>query len=98
MAMEQRFRNYSSDSVGSDRVFVEDSYYQGMLKAMDYRKGRVWRHYYRDYRRSVLFLRAMSLILGATSTKSLIRGSSLPIFIYLFFRTMCNVGIALKTV
>lgn len=41
MAMEQRFRNYSSDSVGSDGVFIEDSYYQGMLKAMDHRKGRV---------------------------------------------------------
>ncbi|XP_067468409.1 plectin a isoform X6 [Thunnus thynnus] len=38
MAMEQRFRNYSSDSVSSDGVFVEDSYYQGMLKAMDHRK------------------------------------------------------------
>lgn len=52
MAMEQRFRNYSSDSVGSDRVFVEDSYYQGMLKAMDYRKGRVWRHYLTSRARS----------------------------------------------
>lgn len=41
MAMEQRFRNYSSDSVGSDGVFIEESYYQGMLKAMDCRKGRV---------------------------------------------------------
>lgn len=39
MAME-RFRN-SSESVGSDGVFIEDSYYQGMLKAMDCRKGRV---------------------------------------------------------
>ncbi|GAA6233264.1 plectin-like [Lates japonicus] len=38
MAMGQRFRNYSSDSVGSDGVFIEDSYYQGMLKAMDHRK------------------------------------------------------------
>ncbi|KAA8586221.1 hypothetical protein FQN60_007790, partial [Etheostoma spectabile] len=38
MAMEQKFRNYSSDSVGSDGVFIEDFYYQGMLKAMDYRK------------------------------------------------------------
>lgn len=42
--MEPRFRNYSSDSVGSDRVFIEDSYYQGMLKAMDHRKGRVYHH------------------------------------------------------
>lgn len=46
MAMEQRFRNYSSDSVGSDRVFIEDSYYQGMLKVMDHRKGRVYHHIY----------------------------------------------------
>ncbi|XP_039978369.1 plectin a isoform X3 [Xiphias gladius] len=38
MAMEQRFRKYSSDSVGSDGVYIEESYYQGMLKAMDYRK------------------------------------------------------------
>ncbi|XP_056255783.1 plectin a isoform X6 [Seriola aureovittata] len=38
MAMQQRFRNYSSDSVGSDGVFTEDSYYQGMLRAMDHRK------------------------------------------------------------
>lgn len=89
MAMEQRFRNYSSDSVGSDRVFVEDSYYQGMLKAMDYRKGRVWRHYSRDYRCSVIFLRAMSLILGVTSTKSLIRGSSLLISLGFFFLQLC---------
>ncbi|KAF7658897.1 hypothetical protein LDENG_00006450 [Lucifuga dentata] len=36
--MQQRFRNYSSDSMGSDGVFTEDSYYQGILKAMDYRK------------------------------------------------------------
>lgn len=41
MAMGQRFRNYSSDSVSSDGVFFEESYYQGMLKAMDHRKGRV---------------------------------------------------------
>lgn len=39
--MERKFRNYSSDSVGSDGVFIEDSYYQGMLKAMDHRKGSV---------------------------------------------------------
>ncbi|XP_070777554.1 plectin a isoform X2 [Enoplosus armatus] len=38
MAMKPRFRNYSSDSMGSDGVFIEDSYYQGMLKAMDHRK------------------------------------------------------------
>ena len=44
MAMEQRFRNYSSDSVGSDMVFIEDTHYQGMLKA--YKKGRVCHHLY----------------------------------------------------
>ncbi|KAM9838534.1 plectin a [Aulostomus maculatus] len=38
MAMQQRFRNYSSDSMSSDGVFIEDSYYQGMLRAMDHRK------------------------------------------------------------
>lgn len=42
MAMEQRFRNYSSDSVSSDGVFIEEPYYQGMLRAMDHRKGRVY--------------------------------------------------------
>lgn len=46
MAMEPRFRNYSSDSVGSDRVFLEESNYQGMLRVMDYRKGRVCRRYF----------------------------------------------------
>lgn len=43
--MEPRFRNYSSDSVGSDRVFLEESNYQGMLRVMDYSKGRVCRRY-----------------------------------------------------
>ena len=42
MAMHHSFRNYSSDSVSSDGVFIEDSYYQGRLKATDYRKGRVF--------------------------------------------------------
>lgn len=32
-------RQYSSDSLGSDGVFIEDSPYQGMLKPMDSRKG-----------------------------------------------------------
>ncbi|KAG8004855.1 Plectin [Nibea albiflora] len=36
--MERRSRKYSSDSVGSDAVFIEDSCYQGMLRAMDHRK------------------------------------------------------------
>ncbi|CAB1447264.1 unnamed protein product, partial [Pleuronectes platessa] len=36
--MEPRFRNYSSDSVGSDGVFIEETYCQGRLRAMDHRK------------------------------------------------------------
>lgn len=36
-------RSYSSDSLGSDRVFADEGYYQGMLKATDERKGRVTR-------------------------------------------------------
>ncbi|KAM3858252.1 plectin a [Diretmus argenteus] len=39
MAMQKSFRTYSSsDSVSSDGVFIEDSYYQGMLKATECRK------------------------------------------------------------
>ncbi|XP_068615270.1 plectin-like [Brachionichthys hirsutus] len=38
MELEQRFRTHSSGSVGSDRVFMEDSSYQGLLRAMDCRK------------------------------------------------------------
>ncbi|KAI4904607.1 hypothetical protein NFI96_017295, partial [Prochilodus magdalenae] len=38
MALQQCFRTYSTDSVGSDGVFTEDSYYQGILKATDGRK------------------------------------------------------------
>lgn len=47
--MEQRVRNYSSDSVGSDRVFIED--YPGMLRATDHRKGRVslWFVFFRHF-------------------------------------------------
>ncbi|MEQ2235900.1 hypothetical protein ILYODFUR_006899, partial [Ilyodon furcidens] len=36
--MEPRFRNYSSDSMSSDGVFIEERFYQGMLRAMDHRK------------------------------------------------------------
>lgn len=32
-------RSYSTDSVGSDLVFTEENHYQGMLRAMDERKG-----------------------------------------------------------
>ncbi|MEQ2178212.1 hypothetical protein GOODEAATRI_011604, partial [Goodea atripinnis] len=39
--MEPRFRNYSSDSMSSDGVFIEELFYQGMLRSMDHRKGRV---------------------------------------------------------
>lgn len=36
---QQRYRNFSSDSMGRERVPSDDGYYQGMLKAMDGRKG-----------------------------------------------------------
>jgi hypothetical protein len=41
MSMQPVYRTYSSDSVGSDRVFTDGYYYQGMLKATDGRKGRI---------------------------------------------------------
>ena len=58
--MEHRFRKYSSDSLGSDGVFIEDSYYQGVLRVMDHRKGTVWPHIYRDHRSILLSLLAIS--------------------------------------
>lgn len=39
MTSKQRYRNFSSDSMGSERVPSDDGYYQGMLKATDGRKG-----------------------------------------------------------
>lgn len=36
---QQRYRNFSSDSMGRERAPSDDGYYQGMLKAMDGRKG-----------------------------------------------------------
>lgn len=39
MAVYQGCRTYSTDSVGSDVVFTEEGLYQGMLRAMDERKG-----------------------------------------------------------
>lgn len=39
MAVYKGYRTYSTDSVGSDVVFTEDNLYQGMLRAMDERKG-----------------------------------------------------------
>lgn len=36
---QQRNRNFSSDSMGRVRVPSDESYYQGMLKAVDGRKG-----------------------------------------------------------
>lgn len=36
---QQRYRNFSSDSVGRERAPSDDGYYQGMLKAIDGRKG-----------------------------------------------------------
>ncbi|XP_052389492.1 plectin-like isoform X9 [Carassius gibelio] len=38
MAVYQGYRTYSTDSVGSDAVFTDEGYYQGMLRAMDERK------------------------------------------------------------
>ncbi|KAM9852487.1 plectin-like [Aulostomus maculatus] len=35
---QQRYRNFSSDSMGRDRMPSDEGYYQGMLKAMDGRK------------------------------------------------------------
>lgn len=39
MAVYHGNRSYSSDSVGSDLVFTDENHYQGMLRAMDERKG-----------------------------------------------------------
>lgn len=36
---QQRYRNFSSNSMGRERTPSDDGYYQGMLKAMDGRKG-----------------------------------------------------------
>lgn len=36
---QQRYRNFSSDSMGRERAPSDDGYYQGMLKAIDGRKG-----------------------------------------------------------
>lgn len=38
-SQQQRYRNFSSDSVGRERVPSDEGYYQGMLKATDGRKG-----------------------------------------------------------
>lgn len=38
---QQRNRNFSSDSMGRARVPSDESYYQGMLKAVDGRKGTI---------------------------------------------------------
>lgn len=35
----KRYRNFSSDSMGRERIHSEEGYYQGMLKATDGRKG-----------------------------------------------------------
>lgn len=37
---QQRYRNFSIDSMGRERLPSDDGYYQGMLKATDGRKGR----------------------------------------------------------
>ncbi|KAK0134088.1 hypothetical protein N1851_030348 [Merluccius polli] len=38
-AQQQKYRNVSTDSAGRERVPSDDGFYQGMLKAMDGRKG-----------------------------------------------------------
>lgn len=39
MSNAKKQRNISSDSIGRSRVPSDDGFYQGMLKAMDGRKG-----------------------------------------------------------
>lgn len=39
MSNAKKQRNISSDSMGRSRVPSDDGFYQGMLKAMDGRKG-----------------------------------------------------------
>lgn len=39
MALQKFVRAYSTDSMGSDTVFTEESYYQGMLKSTEGKKG-----------------------------------------------------------
>lgn len=41
MTMKQRFRTYSSDSVGRDGVFIDHSGYHGGIGMVEYRKGSV---------------------------------------------------------
>lgn len=36
---QQRYRNFSIDSLGRERLPSDETYYQGMLKATDGRKG-----------------------------------------------------------
>lgn len=38
-SQQQRYRNFSSDSMGRERMPSDDGYYQGMLRATDGRKG-----------------------------------------------------------
>ncbi|MEQ2221782.1 hypothetical protein ILYODFUR_019153 [Ilyodon furcidens] len=37
-SQQQKYRNFSTDSLGRDRMPSDDGYYQGMLKATDGRK------------------------------------------------------------
>lgn len=43
MALQQYFRTNSTDSLGSDAVFTDDSYFQGRLKSTEGRKGSVFK-------------------------------------------------------
>lgn len=38
-SQQQKYRNFSTDSLGRDRTPSDDGYYQGMLKSTDGRKG-----------------------------------------------------------
>lgn len=39
MALQRCIRTYSTDSMGSAAVFTEESYYHGMLKSTEGKKG-----------------------------------------------------------
>jgi len=56
MAVYQGYRTYSTDSVGSDVVFSDESPYQGMLRAMDERKGTDSSFFHASYQRLNLFI------------------------------------------
>lgn len=52
----QRYRNFSSDSVGRERMASEEVHYQGMLKATDGRKGTSMAAFARKYDKMQIIL------------------------------------------